>query len=109
VRRLGPADVEMKTGDDDSKQLVSQARTSLVFILRATCPSWPFWDLSVETQSPLPSRSMDRGIHPSPSPPACCIPVNQAPLLSLGSILTYDLVRNNTKYQILVLHAVNRR
>lgn len=38
----------------------------------------------------------DRGIHPSPSPPACCIPVSQAPLLSLGSILTYDPVKNNT-------------
>lgn len=40
-----------------------------------TCPS--------KTQSPLPSAPMDRGIHSSPSPSACCVPVSQAPLLSL--------------------------
>jgi hypothetical protein len=76
-------DAVMKAEADGSEQLVSLARKSMVFILRATCPSWPLWDLPSKTQSPLPSAPMDRGIHPSPSPLAYCMPVSQAPLPSL--------------------------
>lgn len=61
--------VVMKAEDDGSEQLVSLARTSLVFILQSNLPVMAVLGLARrKTQSPLPSAPMDRGIHSSPSP-----------------------------------------